>query len=1540
MLVSSEVATEAPEVLLDTNKNETTLLGCSRSSRSELDFPLTSDQVDDERTNDRDETGTSAIVNTVNDSNTRTTRVTSDVTLGNNLDNNRNDVNGFLLYILDICIGTSNHFGMLIDTGAEISLIKRCAWENLPATVKTPRRETRHTVRGMEGRTIRTYGQIVLRYTLTADKNSNDEPIWYEGTFVIIDDTAELPTPLLIGTDQLKDRPWLLSFDGHLVIHPDQCNPSSPMRRIKLRTNNQRYIRLSRTSLPPESDRTSNDGQSDPQTAESGTVHGSMNTEVKIESVCTIPPWTTQLLTAAVNEPCEGRDIVIDPTRHQDCLYIARTLDTVNRGHCRVQVTNVGSANIVIQPNQVLTTGSFPTAGEITSPDLSTPGPLDDVASPPLHVRYVDSSKLDETELRKHYQQILSTQVCADEISSVLHDTSQCKRLMDFLVTNRDVIAIKDDKLGQTPLTTFEINVPQNTRPIYTPPYRIPHSQQKVIDELVDSMLNDKIIEPSVSPWASPLILVRKKDGTYRPCVDYRKLNSCTTPDRFPIPNLTEILQKLGRAKVFTTLDLKSGYYQMKLEPDSKKYTAFSTPSGHFEYNVLPFGLKNGPAKFSRLMDIVLTGLLGTGALVYLDDIMVYSENVESHYVKLEQVFSRLRRANLKLKLEKCQFFRQSLVYLGYLVTTEGLKPDPAKVSTLENYPPPTSVEEARSFVGLAGYYRQMIPGFSHLAAPITNLFKKNVVFEWSPECHRAFQEIIRRLITYPVIRFPDFSKPFIISTDASGYGIGAVLSQRDDEGVEHPISFASRLLSKAERNYPVIEREALGVVWALAKFRTMVYGYELDIRVDHQPLTSLFKDKTLEGKLSRWALKVAEYNATITYRPGRLNTVPDCLSRLPAAKVRVVKTTPTLTLDDIRIGQQNDPEIVKMANQVCKLYRDGILYHRRLDQTLVPVLPKPLIHDALTICHDFMSAGHTGYAKTLDRLRRRYYFDDMLRLTKEFCEQCPSCRKHKGSLPPPHPPYRYPLPTRPWTVIHIDIAGPLKTTDKGHKYILVAVDALTRYCEVMPLLDRSATAVASALVHNIILRHSTPSVIVSDNAAEFTSKLLREVCSLCKINKVQITPRHPASNGLAERHVGKVVSYLRHVVNRTQNDWDVYLPWAQLAINSTPNDTLGDSPHYVLYHYDCRLPLDPEDTDIPTELPHVAEYSETLSKHATWILDEAKRHLTTELERQHRVAQNRHRAARPLKLGQMCYVNTVKPPGKGLKFYPKWKGPYRVVSDLGRGRFLLKDLATFNTVTVHRDHVKPVSEVPPPTRRQIDHYQSLPPDLRDLPMPPIDDLRDLPIPSLDELPDWNGIYKIRIPTAATGVPAQAPTPVTPDRNQSPPVSITPTTSPESPRGSSSDAPSPPDDYRQDPTYHPPVTQGAHQASAGTSSSVSSSYNLRPRPAPRELVPDPSIVQQPSQSTKRTRAPRPFPRSPHVPRAPHPPPLPPDLEFLRTLPIPTDLGLPDPLSLLPDEQPTGAPPAPTETPTDPSQLQSTDTSTAPSLPPSTDDPPS
>ena len=473
--------------------------------------------------------------------------------------------------------------------------------------------------------------------------------------------------------------------------------------------------------------------------------------------------------------------------------------------------------------------------------------------------RLFERTNIGSLELARVTHQCVCTAVVSDNASAEIEydvsttlEVNERESLINLLREYRDVFAADTSEMGYTDLVEHIINV-EEAAPIKIRPYRVSQKEREIIDEQIQEMLQYGVIRPSSSPWASPIVLVKKKDGKTRFCVDYRQLNSVTRKDCYPLPNIDDILTYVGKAKYFSTLDLFSGYWQVGIREECKAYTSFVVSGGgSYEFNKLPFGLCNAPATFQMLVDKLFHDMKWKEILCYLDDIVVFSATFEEHLARLRGVFERLRFAGLTLKGSKCFFVQEKVKLLGHVVSSTGLAPDEDKLDAISKFPQPRSVKDIQSFLGLCNYYRKFIRNFSIIARPMYEATRKDLHFEWNETLQGVFDLLKEVLVNAPVLAHFDNQAPTELHVDASRIGIGAVLLQTDEEGKAHPIAYVSRSLTKAEKNYGISELEALGVVWSLGYLRHLIYGRPVRILTDHAAICYLKNVKNPTGRLAR----------------------------------------------------------------------------------------------------------------------------------------------------------------------------------------------------------------------------------------------------------------------------------------------------------------------------------------------------------------------------------------------------------------------------------------------------------------------------------------------------------------------------------------------------------------------------------------------------------------------------------------------------------------------------------------------------------------
>ena len=854
--------------------------------------------------------------------------------------------------------------------------------------------------------------------------------------------------------------------------------------------------------------------------------------------------------------------------------------------------------------------------------------------------------------------------------------------------------------------------------PIRLAPYRVSAAERDVLRDLVTDMEAAGIVRPSSSPWAAPVVLVRRKNGAYRFCVDYRRLNAVTVKDAFPMALVEDLLDALSGADTFTSLDLSSGYWQIPVAPDDIPKTAFVTPFGLYEFVVMPFGLTSAPATFQRLMNAVLRSL---PERAYLDDIAVGSA-VGEHAHRLRALFEVLRKAGLRLKASKCHLGQPSIKFLGHVVSRDGLAVDLEKTRAIDEWPRPRNTTDVRRFLGLASYYRRFVYQFATLAEPLTQLTGKDTAFEWTAAHETAFQELKTALVTTPVLGLPVAGRPFQLITDASTVGISAILVQPhpgEAPGAEPVVAYASRVLLPAERRYSATELECLAVVWGLEKFRTYIWGQPVKVITDHHALSWLWSLKDPTGRLGRWALRLQEFDITVVYRPGRLNGSADALSREPlgargpsdadehgaggggavdadvTAAVSTDAAPAPLDPDELRDAQTRDavlgplrtyllegtlpaaPDVATRvvataaALEVDEHGRVVLRASARLGQPERLYVPSELRPALLAAHHDGRLGGHLSAAKTISRLESHYYWPSLRVDARSYTASCVPCQTRKTPRVPAAG-QLVPMPiVAPWERVAVDVLGPLPATERGNRYIVVFADACTKWVEAFPTQRQDADTLARLLWDEIVCRYGAPARLLSDQGPAFESQLFQAVAREAGIDKIRTSAYHPQTDGQVERFNHTLEAMLSMFVNRDQSDWDRHLPAVLYAYRTATHASTGEAPFRLLFG---RTPLGPLEVALRAprdepDLPMVAELRATLDE----ALKDAHEHQHAAQARNAR-SYNARRRPITLEVGTRVWLHhPERRKGKSPKLAHPWRGPFTVVRAVGLNNYQLK---------------------------------------------------------------------------------------------------------------------------------------------------------------------------------------------------------------------------------------------------------------------------
>ncbi|KAJ8381341.1 hypothetical protein SKAU_G00021190 [Synaphobranchus kaupii] len=925
-------------------------------------------------------------------------------------------------------------------------------------------------------------------------------------------------------------------------------------------------------------------------------------------------------------------------------------------------------------------------------------------------------------------------------------DHQQRQQLKSLLDGNADLFAVRDEDCTQTELVQHTINT-DTAQPIRLRPHRMSPAKRLVAEEKVKEMAAAGVIEPSDSPWAAPAVLVQKKSGEWRFCVDYRRLNFLTTKDSYPLPRIDEALDHISGSSWFSSLDLRSGYWQVRLAPEAKPKTAFTIGHGLWQFRVMPFGLCNAPATFERLMERVLAAVPRSRCVVYLDDLLVHASDFQQALANLTDVLAAIRQAGLRLNPKKCQLLRRETAFLGHIVSERGVATDPSKVAAVRDWPVPGNVGELRSFLGLASYYRRFVRDFATLASPLHRLTDKCRPFVWQEEQSMAFDQLRAALTEAPVLAYPDAKRPFIVDTDASNTGVGAVLSQEDEDG-ERVVAYYSRALGKAERNYCVTRRELLAVVRALHHFRPYLQGSHFLLRTDHASLTWLLTFKDPEGQVARWLEQLQGYDFEIRHRAGRLHGNADALSRRPCAAqecrycsrqeerdqvspdVAVVQAsgdaegwlplTPMelreaqeadSTLGKVRswleAGQRPERSVVSAESPEVKSYyslysslvqRDGLLYRRweapgRGSDILQLLVPRALRPDVLRLVHGSVGAGHFGNNKTLHRLRGKFHWPGCRHDVELHVQCCDSCTAQKGPSQRSRAPLQQHLVGAPMERVGVDVLGPFPVTDSGNRYILVAMDYFTKWPEAFAIPDQSAATTAERLVEEMFTRFGAPAELHSDQGRNFESQLMAEVCKRLGVTKTRTTPLHPQSDGLVERFNRTLATQLAILASQHQRDWDRHLPLVLWAYRSAVQESSQLTPAALMFGRELRTPVDlvfgaPPEPEEPSRTRE--EYYHRLRNRLLVAHDFARKAQASAGFKQKRWYDTRCRG-RAFAAGEQVWIYCPeRKKGLSPKLRASWRGPGEIVERLSEVVYRIRMPGRGRLVVLHQDRLAP----------------------------------------------------------------------------------------------------------------------------------------------------------------------------------------------------------------------------------------------------------
>jgi transposase InsO family protein len=861
----------------------------------------------------------------------------------------------------------------------------------------------------------------------------------------------------------------------------------------------------------------------------------------------------------------------------------------------------------------------------------------------------------------------------------------------------------------------------------YAPLYNQSTQELEEVKRYLIENLDKGFIEPSQAPYASPVLFVKKKDGSLRFCIDYRKLNRITRKDRYPLPLIQETLARLARAKVYTKLDIRQAFHRIRINPDSEELTTFRTRYGAYKCKVLPFGLTNGPATYQRYMNDILFDYLDVFCTVYLDDILIYSEDPLEHELHVRMVLQRLKDAGLQADVRKCEFRVTRTKYLGFIISTKGIEVDPEKVAVIKSWKDPSTAKGVQSFLGFCNFYRRFITNYGRIARPLNLLTRKGTLFKWTDECQDAFGQLKEALISAPILRYYEPELPTMVETDASNGVLAGVLSQQDSKSkLWHPVAFFSKTMQPAELNYDIHDKEMLAIIRALEEWRAELEGLQADpfmIYSDHRALEYFMTTKKLSARQARWAEFLSRYHFTLMYRAGKSNERADALSRrtdevksqdqvmaeyrtqtlLPAAKIdpRILEDlelTPIALISPAQEGSdQSDTQYdsIQLVDKILTLnreapelqelrqkaqtekedtwqLRDGLLL--RLGKLYVPdtmLTPRmPLRTAIIREAHDQPLSGHPGRTKLRRLVQTRYYWPEQGKEIDQYCDNCHTCRrahvprdKKPGFL---HP---LPAPDRPWQHITVDFKKCPESKD-GHNMVVIFVDRLGKRPISVPVRDTiTARGLAPIFLTQVVRHVGIPDSIISDRGPQFISDFWDEFCKRIGTKVKLSTANHPQTDGQTEIVNQYFDQRLRPYINYYQDDWDKWVAIIDYQQASLWHETTGQSPFLTEKGYEPRTSFDwiqPVEANSAKERLNRTDAKDLIQRlHASW---EAARTNMTLAQQRYETQANKHRRAVDFKVNDSVWVSTKdwKCDRPSRKLADQMAGPFKILEQKG----------------------------------------------------------------------------------------------------------------------------------------------------------------------------------------------------------------------------------------------------------------------------------
>lgn len=890
------------------------------------------------------------------------------------------------------------------------------------------------------------------------------------------------------------------------------------------------------------------------------------------------------------------------------------------------------------------------------------------------------------------------------------------KKAKSLILTYRHIFAKNDEDIQIANISpcTFKM---KSEKPIGFPPYKLSKKERDEMDRQICELEKAGVIEKARTDYASPAFLVKKPNNKMRLVVNYTELNKNIVQDRFPLPRIDTILDTMEGSHFFSNMDINQAFFNLPLDPKCQKYTGFVTHKGLYVFKTCPMGISIASQCFTRAMTSLFSDLLySQGVVIYLDDVTVGSANFDLGLQRLENVFKRLEEANLKIKTSKCHFMYEETKMFGFKVDRHGIQPLKDRIEAIRDLPIPQTLKAVRSFLGVTSYYRKFIKNYSTIASPLSDLTKKgeqgqNKKIQWGEIHQKAFDTLKDALTKPPILVHFSERRDTILRTDASYTGIGAELLQIQEDQSLKPVAYVSRKLSKNHSSWSASEIELFAIVYACHHFRHFLYGRYFEIQSDHSCLIYYKNFKCLTSRLNRLALKLVEFDFKIVHKSGNTLKMADLLSRFPqdkdidepvAAEEILINMVKMVNIEKLQL---EDPHLFKIRMAIIDpenaenkyfrtarhyVLRDGILYRKLFtpwSSKQVIVLPKLLTVEVLRAYHDSLTGGaHSGIAKTIGKIKEKYYWDGMVKQVSEYVRNCFRCQVNKPDKQKPAGLLNPIIPAvQPFSDVTIDYVSPLTKSNKK-EYILVAVDGTTRYVVAKAVVKADAKSTVDFMLNVLIPRFGVPFRIHSDRGQHFVAEVVKQLYEGLGVEMRVSTSYHPQSNGVCERYHSTLMAMLKCYVNENHSDWSKYVDLVTFTYNTAVQASLGYSPFYLLHGFEATQPIDL--AILPKNPDHdVLSAIEELHKIRKRIPEIMKK---VQLKQKVRFDESRREVL--FKVGEEVLLRMPFRAGKGSrKLAELYKGPFkitRIVSPVNYELELIK-AGKWDRDVVHVDRLK-----------------------------------------------------------------------------------------------------------------------------------------------------------------------------------------------------------------------------------------------------------